>query len=297
MSKFSYTVKPEDSMYALRDILRRNFSFSSRLMNRFKKNDCIMLNGEAVRVSVIPAAGDVITIDFPDEKSEFIPENVPIIPMYEDDDILILNKPAGYVVHPTKGHPAHTMANGLARYMNDTGRYFKIRFINRLDMDTSGLLAVAKNSHCQEHIVKQMQENKVVKKYLAFVCGIVQNDEGIIDAPIGRPDPEKVARGVSPAGYPSMTRYTTVERYKKGFSLVELSLETGRTHQIRVHLSHIGHPVVGDRLYGGENVFLIERQALHAFYISFFHPISGELIEVSADIPEDMLKLRNKLNV
>ena len=295
MSKFTYTVKPEDSPYSVRDILRRNFTFSSRMMARFKQNDCILLNGKAVRVNITPKAGDVIDIVLPVEKSDFTPENVPIIPVFEDDDLLILNKPAGYVVHPTKGHPAHTIANGLSRYMIDTGRTFKIRFINRLDMDTSGLLIVAKNAHCQDVIVHQMRENKMVKKYMAFLCGIVENDEGLIDAPIGRLDSEKVAREVTVSGYPSLTRYTVRERYKKGFTLVELLLETGRTHQIRVHMSHIGHPVVGDRLYGGENVFLIERQALHANYISFFHPITGKLVEVSADMPDDMVKLLDKL--
>jgi len=264
-------------------------------MTKFKKNDCILLNGKAVRVNVVPDSGDIINIDFPDEKSDFIPQDIPIIPVYEDNDLLIINKPAGYIVHPTKGHPAHTIANGLSRYMAKTGQVFKIRFVNRLDMDTSGLLVIAKNAHCQDEIVKQMQGKNVQKKYTAVVCGILENDEGTIDAPIGKSNDEAVARGVTPSGCPSVTRYTTLKRFKSGYSLAELSLETGRTHQIRVHMSHIGHPIVGDRLYGGERIWLIERQALHASSISFFHPMTGEHIEVSIDLPDDMIDLLNKL--
>jgi len=295
MSKFSHHVSSDEAGRTVKDILRQNFTFSSRQMNRFKKNDCILLNGAPARINVIVKAGDAINIDFSDEKSLFVPENVPIVPVFEDEDLLLINKPAGYVVHPTKGHPSHTIANGLMRYMEITGKHFKIRFINRLDMDTSGLLFIAKNAHCQEEIVKQMAVNKVEKKYTAVVCGLISTDSGIIDAPIGHPDPEKVARGVIATGSPSVTHYSVSQRYEKGFTLVELLLETGRTHQIRVHMSHIGHPVVGDRLYGGENVRLIERQALHACYISFFHPITGEHIEVSAEIPKDMERLMEKI--
>jgi len=277
MSKFSITVGPEDAGRSVKDVLRRNFSFSSRLMTRFKQNNCICLNGEPVKVNVVTSFGDVIDIGLPDEESYFAPEDVPIVPVYEDDDLLIIDKPAGYVVHPTKGHPAHTIANGLTRYMTDAGKPFKIRFVNRLDMDTTGLLLIAKNAHAQEEIVKQMHENKVVKKYAAVLCGIVGPDEGVIEAPVG--------------GRPSTTRYRVVERYKRGYTLAELTIQTGRTHQIRVHMSEMGHPVVGDRLYGGEKIWLIERQALHAHFISFFHPITGKLIEVSAEMPEDMRKL------
>ena len=296
MSKFNYSAKQDDAGRTVKELLRRNFSFSSRMMTRFKQNHCILLNGKPVKINTPVNLGDVINIDFPDEKSDFLPENVPIIPVFEDDDLLIINKPAGYVVHPTKGHPAHTIANGLTRYMSDTNQLFKIRFINRLDMDTSGLLIIAKNAHCQEEIIKQMQRNKLIKKYLAVVRGIPENSEGMIDAPIGHPEPEKVSRGVTASGSPSVTRYKVLEKYEKGYSLLELTLETGRTHQIRVHMSHIGHPVVGDHIYGGENVLLIERQALHAHFISFLHPITEKHIEVSAELPDDMRRLLNKLS-
>ena len=294
MSKFEYTVKPSDAGYSIKDLIRRNFSFSSRMMTRLKQNDCVRLNGEVVKLYITPNPGDVISINLPEEQSSFAPENIPIVPVFEDDGLLVINKPPGYVVHPTKGHPAHTIANGLANYIIETKQSFKIRFINRLDMDTSGLLVVAKNAHCQKEIVKQMKDNKVVKKYIAVVKGILKDDSGTINLPVGRPDPEIPARRVMQGGHPSVTHYTVLERFA-GFTLIELCLETGRTHQIRVHMSHIGHPVAGDYLYGGENVRLIERQALHASFISFYHPITGNLIELSADIPADILKLIEKI--
>ena len=187
------------------------------------------------------------------------------------------------------------MANGIMQYMLDTNQSFKIRFVNRLDMNTSGLLVVAKNSHSQDELTKQMKENIIQKRYVALVKGIVEKDKGTIDAPLGRPDPERVERGVMEGGYPSVTHYTVLERYPKGYSLVELLLETGRTHQIRVHMSHIGHPVLGDHLYGGENPWLIERQALHAYKLSFNHPVTGEFMELEAPMPEDMKETIEKL--
>ncbi|MCL2436990.1 MAG: RluA family pseudouridine synthase [Clostridiales bacterium] len=294
MSKFTYTVQPADDGYSVRDLIRRNFSFSSRLMTKLKQNDCICLNDEPVRVHIIPNPGDTVSISLPEEQSDFTPENIPIFPVFEDNDLLVINKSAGYIVHPTKGHYAHTIANGLAHYIIETKQSFKIRFINRLDMDTSGLLLIAKNGHCQDAIVKQMTYNKVTKKYIAVVKGILKDDSGTINLPIGRIE-DRIEREVTPDGHPSVTHYTVLERFEKGFSLVELRLETGRTHQIRVHLSHIGHPIIGDHLYGGENVLLIERQALHAHFVSFEHPITGNLIELSAELPADMLKLIEKI--
>ena len=314
MSKFKYIVKRSDAGFSIKDLIRHNFSFSSRMMTRLKQNNCIYLNGENVRLYITPNPGDIINIELPDEQSSFEPENIQIVPVYEDNDLLIINKQPGYVVHPTKGHPTGTIANGLANYIAETNQSFKIRFINRLDMDTSGLLLIAKNAHCQEEIVKQMKSGKVIKKYITVVNGHLHDNKGTINLPIGRPDPESVKRTVMPDGHPSVTHYTVIEKFgqtsdsdqhaaftgksantKKAYSLAELRLETGRTHQIRVHMSHIGHPIIGDFLYGGENILLIERQALHAHFISFYHPITGGLTELSADIPADILQLISKI--
>lgn len=292
---FEYIVKEEDEGIAYKELVRKNFTFSSRLITKLKQNDLVYINNDSVKMYLPAHAGDVISIMLPEEKSDFIPEPIEITPVFEDGHLLIINKQPGYVVHPTKGHPLHTMANGIMKYMLDTNQSFKIRFINRLDMNTSGLLAVAKNSHCQDEFTKQMKENKVVKRYKAIVKGILTCDSGTVDAPLGRPDPERVERGVMEGGQPSVTHYKVLERYSNDYTLVELLLETGRTHQIRVHMSHIGHPVLGDHLYGGENPWLIERQALHAAQLSFFHPVTGEPVTVDAPLPQDMLMAIEKL--
>jgi len=294
-SKFEYIVTEEDRDVPVKALIRSKFTFSSRLMSKLKRGDYIYVNGKSVKLYLPANVGDVISVVFPEEKSDFIPEAIDINLVFEDKDLLIINKQPGYVVHPTKGHPVHTMANGIMKYMLDTHQNFKIRFINRLDMDTSGLLVVAKNSHSQDDFTKQMKESKVAKRYVALVKGTLPQDSGTINLPLGRPDEERVQREVMEGGQPSVTHYTVLERYEKGYTLVELLLETGRTHQIRVHLSHLGYPVVGDHLYGGENPWLIERQALHARYLSFYHPVSGDLMEVEAPLPQDILNAIEKV--
>ncbi len=296
MSKFKYIVSEADEGRQVKDIIRNEFSFSRKLRTNLKKTQTlVLLNGAPALGWHSVKAGDTVSIDLPDETSHFEPENIPLSVVFEDDDLLIINKQPGFVCHPTKGHPAHTMANGIQKYIIDTGQSFKIRFINRLDMDTSGLLAIAKNSHSQDNITKQMAAGKVSKKYIAIVKGVMADDDGVISAPIGRPDPERVERGVIEGGHDSTTHYRVLQRFDKGFTMVELDLKTGRTHQIRVHLSHYGHPVIGDHLYGGENPLLIERQALHAFYLSFYHPVTGEFMEFTAPVPQDITDLINKI--
>lgn len=299
MSKFDYIVTEDDvkNELQIKALLRFNFKLSSRLNKKIKRENLILLNGKSVKTYLLPAAGDILSISMPEEISDFIPEAIPIEIVYEDDDLLVINKQSGIVVHPTKGHPSHTIANGVMKYMIDSTQSFKIRFINRLDMDTSGILVVAKNSHVQDDFTKQMAGNKVEKKYIAVVKGILAHDEGIIDLPIGRPDIERPERSVlyDNTGADSITHYKVIERYITGYTLVELILKTGRTHQIRVHMSHIGHPVVGDYLYGGSNVLLIERQALHAHKLSFFKSITKEKLELEAPVPEDIAQLIRKL--
>lgn len=325
MEKFRYIITEEDAQTPIKSLLRSKFSFSGRLLTKLKYQNLVFLNGEPVAGWITPKPGDVLSIKLPEEKSDFPPEDIPIYPVYEDDDILVINKQPGVIVHPTKGHPYHTIANGLMQYMIDTDQCFKIRFVNRLDMDTTGLLIVAKNSHAQDDLVKQMKANSTEKRYLAVVAGILEEDQFTIDLPLGRPDPEDVRRKVmEDGGYPSVTQVKVLARYNgegfgsglaayagykdsimedaeikevsfkpgdlitvngdlitvaelpPGFTLVELKLETGRTHQIRVHMSHIGHPLIGDHLYGGYNPALLDRQALHAYKLCFRHPVSGE---------------------
>jgi len=294
-SKFEYIIKENDKELPIKELLKRNFGFSSRLMTKLKVNDCVRLNGSLIKMYQKGNPGDCISVSLPREKSDFGPENIPISVVYEDEDLLIINKQPGYVVHPTKGHPCHTIANGIMNYMLENQKHFKIRFINRLDMDTSGLLAIAKNSHCQDDMSKQMSENGVTKKYVAVVRGVIEDEKGTVDLPIDREHEDHVKRAVIQDGFPSVTHYKVLERFEKGYTLVELVLETGRTHQIRVHLSHIGYPIVGDVLYGEASVWLIERQALHAKYLSFRHPVTGVFMELEAPLPADMQELLEKI--
>ncbi|MGI6736766.1 MAG: RluA family pseudouridine synthase [Anaerovoracaceae bacterium] len=289
--EFTYTVTEEDEErgVTIKEILDRHFNFSSRLRKKIKKARTVFLDGHETPMWIEPSAGSVITVDIPEERSRFTPEPIPLTVLYEDEDLLLLNKQPGIVVHPTTGCPAHTIANGVAQYMRDKGMLYKIHFINRLDMDTSGVLALGKNSHAQDDFVRQSERGEVKKQYLAIVDGIVEDDSGTIDAPIGRPLNEPIRRGVVPDGRPSVTHYAVQERYKN-HTLVRLRLGTGRTHQIRVHMKYIGHPVTGDALYGAPSD-LIARQALHAQTLSFCHPVSGKPLEITAPLLDDMKQL------
>ncbi|MBQ1352841.1 MAG: RluA family pseudouridine synthase [Firmicutes bacterium] len=300
MREYTYTLKKEDEETPLKDLLRKKFDFSSRLRTKIKRERLVFLNGEEPVMWSCGKAGDVLSVRMPEERSGFEPEDIPVDVIYEDDDILVINKHPGYICHPTKGHVSHTMANGIMKYMIDSGQSFKIRFINRLDMDTSGILLIAKNAHAQADFMKKAKHAE--KIYAAIVDGSVEEDEGVIDEPVGQPDPEKVERGVVPeelGGQPSVSHYKVEERFRcltkggetKDYSLVKVLIKTGRTHQIRVHMAHIGHPVVGDHLYGEENPFLIERHALHAEELSFDHPATGERLHFEAAWPEDMKRL------
>ena len=248
MTEFRHVVTSEDDGMEVRQITRQYFDFSARLRNRIKREKLTMKNGEYAEGWHKVAEGDVISITLPDERSNFPPEDIPVEIVFEDDDLMVINKQPGIVVHPTKGHPAGTIANALSNYMEKTGDIFKIRFVNRLDRDTSGLLIVAKNAYCQNHITDQMRKGRIHKRYIAIVRGELESESGTIDLPIGRPDPEDVRRGVMDGGAPSVTHYEVIG-HLRDHTLVELLLETGRTHQIRVHMSHIGHPVAGDTLF------------------------------------------------
>lgn len=297
---FRFTADAGDEGIGVKKLLRRHFDFSSRLFAKLKAQKRVLLNGRPIEGWMIPHEGDEVMAIMPEEESHFEEEDIPILPRYEDEDILLIDKPAGYTVHPTKGHVVHTIANGMMRYMRLTDQHFKVRFVNRLDMDTSGLLIIAKNSHAQDELTRQMREDKIDKRYLALVCGVLDDNEFTVNQPIGMPDPEKPNRAVMEGGRPSVTHVRVLERYpanengksgfgEEGFSLVEIRLETGRTHQIRVHMSWLGHPVAGDPLYGGDRPGMIGRQALHAYRTSFYHPVDGRRMTVCADLPEDIL--------
>ena len=454
MEKFVFTVSENEVGIPLKKVIKSKYHFSSRLMTKIKYQELLMLNGKKVPGYYTAELGDTVTVSIPDEISHFEPEDIPIDVIYEDDDLLVINKQPGVTCHPTKGHPNHTMANAIMKYMLDTGQSFKIRFINRLDMDTSGVLLIGKNSFAQAELIKQMDLGLTTKKYYALVSGIVDdarlrelaelegvsvfpdsekatdttnsfesdtsqtgsacmdtpstgspitdtpstgspimdspstgsaimdtpstgsaimdtpstgssitdtpstgssilsnkvsnddalistnsssNDDALIstnsssnddtvyvliDLPIGAPLPESVARRViledelnelrlqlpdtNPDHidgiYPSKTKFRVLKTNGnqtlsmeiaslRNTTLIEVELLSGRTHQIRVHMSHIGHPLIGDWLYGGPTESF-SRQALHAASFSCIHPITKEHLTFNAPIPEDMLNL------
>ena len=292
MAKYEHIVTQEETGLTINQILRQNYKFSSRFRTKMKYQSLVDLNGTPAPGYLRPEAGDVIGVRLPKEKSDFTPENIPLDIIYEDDDLILINKQPGIIVHPTKGHPEHTIANAVMYYMQESGQVFKVRFANRIDMDTTGIIIVAKNANAQNDLANQMRHNSVIKRYKALVEGIIEEDHFTIDLPIGRPDQISIQRTVmEEGGKDALTEVSVLERfYSEEFgphTLVEVILHTGRTHQIRVHLSHIGHVIAGDELYGGRTD-LIPRQALHAFHIEFTHPATGEYMTFETDLPEDI---------
>ena len=292
MAKYEHTVTSEESGLSINQILRMNYKFSSRFRTKMKYQSLVDLNGTPTPGYVKPGVGDVIGVRLPDESSNFMPEDIPLDIVYEDDDIIVVNKQAGIIVHPTKGHPEHTIANAVMKYMSDTDQSFKVRFANRIDMDTTGIIIVCKNANAQNELSSQMRRNTVVKKYYALVEGNITEDHFTVELPVGRPDQVSIRRTVmTEGGKDAYSEFNVLDRYPSerygDHTLVEVILHTGRTHQIRVHLSHIGHPIAGDELYEG-GTFLIKRQALHAYYIEFDHPMTKERVSFETDIPEDI---------
>lgn len=290
MGKYNHTVTDSDIGLSINQIIKANFKFSSRFKTKMKFQKLVDLNGTPTPGFITPEVGDEISIRLPEETSNFPAEDIPIDVLYEDDDLMFINKQPGLIVHPTKGHPFHTIANGLMKYMLNNGQKYKIRFANRIDMDTSGIVIVAKNANSQNDISLQMRENLVHKQYMAIVNGVIRDDEFTIDKPIGRPNEESIQRKVlSEGGKDAITDVKVLERFYNN-TLVEVTLHTGRTHQIRVHLAHIGHPITGDHLYEGDAPALIDRQALHAAKMIVNHPMTGEKLEIEAPLPDDMKK-------
>ena len=299
MAKYEHIVTNEEEGLTINQILRQNYKFSSRFRTKMKYQSLVDLNGSPAPGYLRPAAGDVIGVRLPEESSDFPPENIPLDIIFEDDDLILVNKQPGIIVHPTKGHPEHTIANAVMYYMQQTDQVFKVRFANRIDMDTTGIIIVAKNANAQNDLSNQMRHNSVIKKYIALVEGCVEEDHFTIDLPIGRPDQISIQRKVmEEGGKNAVTEVRVIDRFdseKYGpHTLLEILLHTGRTHQIRVHLSHIGHVIAGDVLYGGRTD-IISRQALHAYHIEFTHPATGEYMTFETDLPEDIRSAIDRL--
>ncbi|MBQ8795251.1 MAG: RluA family pseudouridine synthase [Clostridia bacterium] len=268
--------------------LRTYCSVSARTLAKLKKiQGAILLNGKPVRAVDLVKMDDIICIDVPKSTSDGVaPVNLPLDVVYEDDFLVVLNKPPFMPVHPTKVHQQDTLANALAFYAESKGESFTFHAVNRLDRNTSGLVLVAKD----RHTASVLSQTEITKHYTAFAHGKIA-EKGTVNGPIALSDDSKIVRKVSEWGKPSITHFEPVDDYED-FTVLKLVLETGRTHQIRCHMSYIGHPLLGDDLYGG-NLDKINRHALHCGYISFFHPIKNDIMEFKADLPDDMKSLLN----
>ncbi|MER1984688.1 MAG: RluA family pseudouridine synthase [Solibacillus sp.] len=250
----------------------------------------ILVNDESVKAKYKVKAGDVITVDVPAvEDLEIIPEALDLEIVYEDADVLVVNKPRGMVVHPAPGHASGTLVNGLMHHCKDLSGINGVArpgIVHRIDKDTSGLLMVAKNDHAHTSLVNQLVEKTVTRKYTALVHGHIAHDKGTIDAPIGRDQKDRQKQAVVDNGKHAVTHFQVIERFGH-FTLVECRLETGRTHQIRVHMNYIGYPLAGDPKYGPKKTIDFDGQVLHAGVLGFVHPVSGEYLEFSSPLPAD----------
>ena len=273
---------------------------SRTTVKRLIDEEKILVNGKKQKSSYKPEMGDVISIDMPEAREiKLEAQNIPVPVIYEDNDIIVLNKPKGMVVHPANGNPDGTLVNAILAMCKNSlsgiGGEIRPGIVHRLDKDTSGLLIVAKNDTAHIKMSKQIQDRKVTKKYIALVKGVIAENEATIDLPIARSTKDRKKMGVDPNGKNAITHFKVLKRYDK-YTLLELKIDTGRTHQIRVHMSYIGHPVVGDSVYSnGKNEFDIEGQMLHARYLEFKHPITGEELKLEAPIPEYFESILKKL--
>jgi len=285
-----YIVDEESDKKTVKHILKNKLEISERLIKKLKYNQKILCNSHPVYINTIVKVGDIVeaVIDFEENNEGIIPEKMDLDIIYEDEALIAVNKKPDTVVHPTAKHLTGTIANGLMYYLKEKGINTLIRPVSRLDRDTSGIIVFACNQYVQENLIRQMNKKSFKKTYLGIVSGAITQEEGTINLPIARKPDSIMLRHISGDGSPSVTHFKIIERLNNA-TLLEFNLETGRTHQIRVHCQAIGHPLIGDTLYGGNIEHIAQRQCLHSYKTSFTHPISGANVSLTAPIPDDFL--------
>lgn len=294
--KLIYKVQ-DNNFFNVKEVLKSYFEISDRLLVKLKKNKQIFLNSKPVYVTQTININDVleVNLDSIENSDNILPIKMPLDIIFEDDSFLIINKPSGIPVHPSMAHFSNSLSNGVKYYFVSNNIPKKVRPINRLDKNTSGIVLFAKNEYVQEALVKQMKNKVFKKEYIAILEGHLEQSFGTINAPISRKQNSIIEREVNPSGDASITHFEVLKKLfidSTKISLVKFNLETGRTHQLRVHSKYIGNPILGDSLYGNESNF-IKRQALHAFKVTFIHPITKKIITLEIDLPEDIKNILN----
>lgn len=289
----SYQIDKDEHYDNVLHVLKEQFFLSDRLITKLKKANKIYLNSLPTYTKKSVTVGDTVSvlIDFEEDNSNIVASNIPLNIIYEDDYLLVLNKPANIAIHPSILHFYNSLSNGVKFYFDKLGLKKKIRIVNRLDRNTSGIVIFAKNEYIQECLIKQMKTNEFKKEYLAIAKGILESKSGTLNFPIARKEGSIIERTVTSDGDSAITHYDVVKEFNN-LSLVHIVLGTGRTHQIRVHFSHIGHPILGDTLYGSPSE-LINRQALHSYKLTFIHPVTKKVVSLEAPLPNDINNIIN----
>ena len=278
--------------------LSKNTDYSRSKIVKMLKDKAILVNDKEVKNSYILKDGDIISIgEYKEEEMNIEPENIPLDIVYEDDDVIVVNKPNGMVVHPAIGNNHGTLVNALlyhSKQLSDINGEFRPGIVHRIDADTTGLLMVAKNNKAHEILADELSKKETTRKYIALVWGVIKEDTATIDAPIGRDTTDRKKMAVTSINSKdAITHLRVLERYKDA-TLIELKLETGRTHQIRVHMNYIDHPVVNDPVYGRRKLIDATGQCLHAKTIGFIHPTKKEYMEFTSELPECFTNILNK---
>lgn len=291
-----HTVTADEAGRTVEEILTGTLEISRRMIQRLTRSQGIRFNGRAAFLARKVRAGDEVSARVASrEEAALDPVPMELAIVYEDADALVVDKPPFLLVHPTAPSHRETLSHGIAHHFAERGLRARVRPVHRIDRDTSGLVLFAKSAFAHQHLDRQLREREVVREYLALVSGRVEGESGEIDAPIGRHPRNPSLRAVRPeGGEPALTRYRVVERFAAA-ALLELELETGRTHQIRVHLAHLGHPLLGDFQYGGPRVPGLKRQALHAHRLRFRQPTSGGEVRCEAPVPSDLERVLREL--
>lgn len=299
MTLVTYTIEAEQKGERIDKVLATlNADWSRTQVTAWVKEGIVVVNDAPVKANYKVKEGDVITVTVPEvEELDIVAEDLHLEIVYEDADVLVVNKPRGMVVHPAPGHLSGTLVNGLMYHCKDLSGINGVMrpgIVHRIDKDTSGLLMVAKTDKAHESLVNQLVNKTVTRKYTALVHGHIPHDKGTIDAPIGRDSKDRQKQAVVDNGKHAVTHFQVIERFGQ-FTLIECRLETGRTHQIRVHMNYIGYPLAGDPKYGPKKTIDFNGQVLHAGVLGFEHPVTGEYLEFEAPLPDDFKQVLENL--